>query len=245
MVIFVHRSLESLNIHGSILFEWIRLRNEPKPPAAITYVSHKYHSECLERHHLHFDDTLPNSAAGTDPEDEDSDTESIDSDRNDENYQEEWMREAARAPNESVQSSLDNLGRRDMDTQYDWVANSPDAATIDAASCWISDKVKESPNDEIQSLPFHDYRQLKGEQREVFLQVMAYFKRMNSDLPGPRPPPLRINVDGTAGTGKSFLIWCITTALRELFGIAEDDVLAKDPTVRLAPTGISAFGIRG
>ncbi|KAJ7861279.1 hypothetical protein B0H13DRAFT_2568346 [Mycena leptocephala] len=42
MVIFVRRSLESLNIHGSILFEWIRLRNEPKPPAAITYVSHEY-----------------------------------------------------------------------------------------------------------------------------------------------------------------------------------------------------------
>jgi hypothetical protein len=26
-----------------------------------------------------------------------------------------------------------------------------------------------------------------------------------------------LNFDGTAGTGKSFLIWVITTALRELF----------------------------
>jgi hypothetical protein len=33
-----------MNVDGSILFEWIRLRNEPKPPAAITYVSHEYNN---------------------------------------------------------------------------------------------------------------------------------------------------------------------------------------------------------
>jgi hypothetical protein len=65
--------------------------------------------------------------------------------------------------------------------------------------------VKETPNDEIQSLPDHDYRKLKGEQWDVFLQVMAYFKWIISDTPGPKPAPLRINIDRTAGTGKSFL----------------------------------------
>jgi hypothetical protein len=75
---------------------------------------------------------------------------------------------------------------------------------------------------------------------------MAYFKCMNSDLPdSEKPPPLRINVDGTAGTGKPFFIWCITTGLREMFDIDKDTIGAKDPTVRLAPTGVSAFGIRG
>ena len=49
-------------------------------------------------------------------------------------------------------------------------------------------------------------------------------------------------VDGTAGTGKSFLIWAITTALRELFS---DETITYDPVVRLAPTGVAAFGIRG
>ena len=41
---------------------------------------------------------------------------------------------------------------------------------------------------------------------------MAYFKKLKSgdqDL----PETLRINVDGTAGTGKTFLIWTITKAL--------------------------------
>ncbi|KAJ6603024.1 hypothetical protein B0H10DRAFT_1957940 [Mycena sp. CBHHK59/15] len=123
--------------------------------------------------------------------------------------------------------------------------NSYQPATVKSSSTWIEDQVKESPNDEIQALPDHDYTQSKGEQRDVFLQVMACFKQINSNDPGPKPPPLRINIDGTAGTGKSFLIWCITTALRELFKVDEDNIDAKDPTVRLAPTGISTFGIRG
>jgi len=54
--------------------------------------------------------------------------------------------------------------------------------------------------------------------------------------------PLRINVYGTAGTGKSFLIWASSHALRDLYA---QDLNGKDPMVRLAPTGISAFGIWG
>lgn len=73
----------------------------------------------------------------------------------------------------------------------------------------------------------------------VFLQVMAYFKKLKlSD--GQKPLTLRINVDGTAGTGKSFLIWAISHALCALF---EDDLNGKDPIIRLAPTGVAAFGI--
>jgi hypothetical protein len=73
-------------------------------------------------------------------------------------------------------------------------------------------QVKESPNDDVQELPDVHYSQLKGEQRKVFLQVMAYFKKIRSNKL-PKPPPLHIIIDGTAGTGKSFLTWTITCAL--------------------------------
>ena len=53
---------------------------------------------------------------------------------------------------------------------------------------------------------------------------------------------MTVNVDGTAGTGKSFLIWAITTALRELFS---DGAITFDLFVHLAPTGVAAFGIHG
>jgi hypothetical protein len=75
------------------------------------------------------------------------------------------MQEAGRAPNESVHSNLNNLGNRDMDTQYDWNKNSPpDQIIINLASSWIADHVKESPNDEIQTMPDNDWRKLEGEQ---------------------------------------------------------------------------------
>lgn len=57
-----------------------------------------------------------------------------------------------------------NLGKRDLDLEYDWVANSPDQLTINAASEWLAEQVKEAPNDEIQIMPEHDYTKLKGEQ---------------------------------------------------------------------------------
>jgi len=88
---------------------------------------------------------------------------------------------------------------------------------------------------------FKNYHMLKGEQRNVFLQVMAYFKKLKTGE-NDQPETLQLNVDGTAGMGKSFLIWAITTALRELFS---DETITYDPDVRLAPTGVAAFGIRG
>jgi ATP-dependent DNA helicase PIF1 len=128
-----------------------------------------------------------------------------------------------------------------LDLQYDWIENSPDQDLVTTATKWLAEKTKESPNDGVQELPKVDYRKLKGEQRNVFLQVMAYFKKLKSGDQD-QPNTLRLNVDGTAGTGKSFLIWTITTALRELFS---DGPIVYDPVVRLAPTGVAAFGIRG
>ena len=55
------------------------------------------------------------------------------------------------------------------------------------------------------------------------------------------PEPLQINIDGTAGTGKSFLISAISTELQRLASQENK----PNPVMRLAPTGIAAFGING
>jgi hypothetical protein len=198
-----------------------------------------YHLHCLDQNHIH-NDTLP-TPFDDDNEDDESDTESVPGDV-EEDYHADWMREAARLPNQAVESTLPNLGLRDIDIEYDWHEGAPSAEVIQEASRWLAAQVKESPNDDVQILPEVDYANLKAEQRDVFLQVMAYFKKLKANDGDPKPPPFRINVDGTAGTGKSFLIWAISTALREMF---MDELQGKDPVVQLAPTGISAFGIRG
>lgn len=157
------------------------------------------------------------------------------------------MYKAARLPNQNIPLNGPKLGTHDIDLNYNWLENSPNQETITAASMWLKTQVKESPNDETQTLPEVNYANLKAEQQHVFLQVIAYFKKLkainnNTYANEQKPPPLRINVDGTAGTGKSFLIWAISTSLREIFA---NELDGKDPVVRLAPTGISAFGIRG
>ena len=64
--------------------------------------------------------------------------------------------------------------------QYNWIEQSPDQTLVSTAAKWLAEKTKESPNDSIQELPEVDYRMLKGDQQNVFLQVMAYFKKLKT-----------------------------------------------------------------
>jgi len=91
--------------------------------------------------------------------------------------------------------------------------------------------------------PGADWQLLQGEQREVFLQVIAWYKTTLGAERGGNdyPEPLWINIDGTAGTGKSFLISAISAELQNLASQENK----PNPVIRLTPTGIAAFGING
>jgi len=83
-----------------------------------------------------------------------------------------------------------------------------------------------------------DIGSLVDNQRRIFLRVIEHYHRL---LAGEICAPLRINIDGTAGTGKSYLIDAITKVLTD---IARERG-HKSPIIRLAPTGIAAFNIHG
>ncbi len=135
-----------------------------------------YQSDCIDQAHVHVD-SLPTSS--NENEEVDSDSESIpDEDEDDELWRAEWMEEAGRRPNQPVELDFKNLGGRDIDLQYDWIEKSPDQTLVSTAAKWLAEKTKESPNDGIQELPEVDYHMLKGEQQNVFLQVMAYLKKI-------------------------------------------------------------------
>ena len=55
------------------------------------------------------------------------------------------------------------------------------------------------------------------------------------------PPPLRINVDGEAGTGKLHLIAVLSTTLCDIARANSKPLLL----VRAAPTRVAAFNING
>ena len=89
-----------------------------------------------------------------------------------------------------------------------------------------------------EEIPDVDIANLVDNQRRIFLRVVDHYRRT---LAGENPAPLRINIDGTAGMGKSYLIDALTKALTEM----ALERGRRCPISRVAPTGIAAFNIHG
>ena len=89
-----------------------------------------------------------------------------------------------------------------------------------------------------------DLSLLNGTQREVFDKIIAHAA---SHLNGDRPATILLNVDGTAGTGKPFLIDAISQALEEIRKVrCQPHSDLSNPFVRrIASTGVAAFNITG
>ena len=102
------------------------------------------------------------------------------------------------------------LGKRDLDVEFDWHHH---FTTIDEfRHCEAYLEVQKQQTDISDSDPDVDIANLVDNQRRIFLRVMDHYERI---LAGENPPPFRVNIDGTAGTGKSYLIDAITKALNE------------------------------
>ena len=199
---------------------------------------YQYCQQTCNPPHYNNPDPLP-EAVEEEPE---SDTESIEENDDDELFQDAWMAEAGRAPNAHVGGQISRLGQRDIDEQHPWAQSDWTEEGIAIASDWIETQ-KRLGGAPVNQLPGVNWQLLQGEQREVFLWVVAWYKATLGAEQGrnPHPEPLRINIDGTAGTGKSFLISAISTELQNL-AFQQNK---PNPVIRLAPTGIAAFGING
>ncbi|CAK5270705.1 unnamed protein product [Mycena citricolor] len=79
---------------------------------------------------------------------------------------------------------------------------------------------------------------LAEEQRNIFDKIMGQY---SLELLGGKRSQALLNIDGTAGCGKTYLIHAICQELRRL--AAEHD--QPDPIRVLAPSGVAAFNIRG
>jgi ATP-dependent DNA helicase PIF1 len=79
---------------------------------------------------------------------------------------------------------------------------------------------------------------LQSAQRHIYDVVVGHYRQIQIGL---SPPPLRINIDGEAGTGKSHLIAVLSATLHD---IAMSNG-KPSPLVRAAPTGAAALNING
>lgn len=128
----------------------------------------------------------------------------------------------------------DNLGERDCDREYDW-SRHVGKYNVDPLF-W--DVIKRAFPAE-QLLPsLNSLDLLNREQRTVYNLIVDHY---SDYLAGRNPPQLRVNLDGVAGTGKTYVLLQASRKVEDMATIAG----RRDPVLRAAPTGIAAHGFHG
>ena len=176
--------------------------------------------------------------------DEETDEDMEVSESEDEIIRPDWMILAEMRPNSIVDSSS-RLGLRDIDRTHDWNGrirqHYPDFDLIDPANFVQQTCSMDAINAEnLDDNCILDYQTLNKEQMMIFKRIESHY---NAIVTGCNQiEPLRLIIMGTAGTGKSYLINMIDKRLQEL---AKNNNIESSPLVKLAPTGVAAFNIRG
>jgi ATP-dependent DNA helicase PIF1 len=142
---------------------------------------------------------------------------------------------ARRRPRDDLTCSFaDDLGSRELDRAYDWTSHvGRDTTTPEA---W--DQFKLLNHTEQAVTVDSDPGPLNTEQRKLYDVVTAQYVQ---ELASSHPRPLLLNVDGVAGSGKTFTLLKTCARLQEL----ADRSGRGNPVVRAAPTGVAAFNIVG
>jgi ATP-dependent DNA helicase PIF1 len=193
------------------------------------------YANCLAQCGGHDDDPLPNEEDLEN--DEEDDEEEEEEEEEDEILREirDWHDLANRGPR-TQPIGHSRLGKRNIDRDFNWHQR---YTTIDdLRHCESYLETQKRQMDIPEDIPDVDISNLVDNQRRIFVRIVNHFQRT---LDGQNPPPLRINIDGTAGTGKSYLIDALTKALTEM---AQEHGRGC-PILRVAPTGIAAFNIHG
>jgi hypothetical protein len=196
-------------------------------------------AECRAAEHVRPNDTLRNWKDENRPlQEEEDDDEDVNPDV-ERMTEEDWQMFARDHPNAAIpRFEVSDLGTRPLDAAWD-----PDAARtrwndVNEISTYLDAQRREAgvlidnpPN------PI-DIATLAGEQRAIFDRYVAEYSKI---LNGEEGSQILLNIDGTAGCGKTYLIHAICQELRRM-STAHDK---PDPIRVLAPSGVAAFNIRG
>ena len=144
---------------------------------------------------------------------------------------------ARRRPNHDLsQINTDTLGSRPIDQAYNWSIHIG-RYTI-RHDIWAQIK---ACNPALQTVTVNsDPESLNTEQRKLYDVVIGQYQQELS-ITEHLPSQLLLNVDGVAGSGKTFTLLKICARLQEL-ALVEGK---EDPVLRAAPTGVAAFNIIG
>ena len=144
---------------------------------------------------------------------------------------------ARRRPQEDLRSNdplLDGLGAREMDRIYDWTAH---VGQYDLSSEVWDHMKADNPVAQVVTIDSCPLA-LNPEQRKLYNVVVAQYSQ---ELADEQPTQLLLNVDGVAGSGKTFTLLKTCARVQELATAAGK----QNPVFRAAPTGIAAFNFVG
>jgi ATP-dependent DNA helicase PIF1 len=184
--------------------------------------------------HTHPDDFYTDREA--DSQDTDSeDSESVGNESSDEPLADFELFARRRPRNDDLTCSFtDDLGSRELDRAYNWTSHV--GRDITTPEAWDQFKLL---NHTGQAVTVNsDPGPLNTEQRKLYDVVTAQYVQ---ELAGNDPRPLLLNVDGVAGSGKTFTLLKACARLQELAEWSGKG----NPVVRAAPTGVAAFNIVG
>lgn len=154
---------------------------------------------------------------------------------------EDWHEMARMVPDlELPQEEADLLGRRDIDVNYDWTRHIGlySHELFSNGTYWTELRGDSPGNYNVEQLPRDACDTLNTEQRLVYDAVMGHYRATNR---GRNPAPLRLQVDGGGGTGKSYMVKVISSRLQAK--AARRGQLS--PIIRAAPTGVAGNQITG
>ncbi|RFU33151.1 hypothetical protein B7463_g3183, partial [Scytalidium lignicola] len=131
----------------------------------------------------------------------------------------------------------DQLGFHDID-QFDW---STHIAYLSLDGNWWTSQIQANPGEiTVNQASQRLFDTLQDKQRQIFELVVDHYQK-TLNITEPTPPQLLLQVDGKASTGKSHVIWLLSSKLQELATTNKQ----PNPVFRAAPTGVAAHGISG
>ena len=152
-------------------------------------------------------------------------------------------------PNALQNEDPDRLGDRELDREANWrprigkYADQYPLLFTEGPQWWDNRKEAAPAGFDVATQSTSQSDNLNWQQRQLYDTVLQHYGQHLAFErgEGPAPRQLLINVDGSAGTGKSYVIKLISAHLQ---AAARNYGLAS-PVMRLAPTGSAAFNIEG
>lgn len=200
-------------------------------------------------HHRNIIDAAPDDLLGSpvdaeinEDDNDDDDEEVVEEEDNDE-LRVDWMRLAEMGPQPGF-DFVSDLGRRDIDRQYNWSAalqRYPHIDLREATDFVRNQAASRNGGNDLDSQVHIDLSTLNTTQNAIVSLIADHYTNA-LDSGDALQEPLRIIIMGTAGTGKSYLIKAVRQSLQYL---AREHAVNQSPVVVLAPTGVAAFNIDG